>query len=468
MRAKCWLIAEPELRLSSKILAAARLRELPVQSCALNSLPDVPGCPGNLIALDFKSLRRLSASDRTKLTRQVAAGATCYLGGDLAEGEHYSLSPLASVVFQIGRLDECSGYQFTCHRLLPSALRGEDVRARGALPVARGLPQAAQPLLVARGPDGSQYAPAFVIELGAGLLICDVTDAAALSGTETAKPDPARLVRLLENPATRATVVASLVAVDRAAGRDSSRPVGCDIVIDDRPVNLDYFNVGALRNFLEYLERRCPGVHVDFGWTPDQSRPSHRYVNTLKHFNTGFLWHGLLHHIDHRTIANPEVDFAEGHRLVEDISRRYQVKFQRVMVFPYEKDTESCVALLKREGFIAKAETPDDTKRAMTADTAEFELSRGATSSRFATLTRDSFEKLTRDRMLARAAIGLPIIAALHPRDVALRRLAKLRPDRGSAAALGDLLDFISTKGLRPEPLEQIAEDVLASGANYG
>jgi hypothetical protein len=124
-----------------------------------------------------------------------------------------------------------------------------------------------------------------------------------------------------------------LVAFDRALGRDADRPVGCHIVLDDRPVNLDYFNFRTLRNFLRYLTDRSPGIHIDFGWTPDQNRPSRRYVEAIKQFNAGFVWHGLLHHIDHRSIARPELHFARGQHLAKEISGRYQVRFQPAMVF---------------------------------------------------------------------------------------------------------------------------------------
>ncbi len=69
-------------------------------------------------------------------------------------------------------------------------------------------------------------------------------------------------------------------------------------------------------------------------------------------------------------------------------------------------------------------------------------------------------ERLTRDRMLARALLGLPIIAAAHPRDVGLVRLAGLRRARGSFAHFDPVVRFAAEKHLRSASLEEIAQRV--------
>jgi hypothetical protein len=187
-------------------------------------------------------------------------------------------------------------------------------------------------------------------------------------------------------------------------------------------------------------------------------------VEAIKHFNAGFVWHGLLRHIDHRSIARPEVHFARGQRLVKEISQQYQVRFQPVMIFPYEKDTAGCVALLKREGFIAKAQTLDELVPAGAIIQREPSgSSEHSAGTGFATLLRDSIETLTRDRMLARSALGMPIIAAAHPRNAGLRRLSKFRPGQQAGEEFNDLLDFATTKKLRPQSLEQLAYDQIAN-----
>jgi len=461
MKTRCWLIGEPGRRLSSQLQAASRGLALEIRG--FDALSNISRAAGTLIALDFDCLQRLAPGARANLSEQIKAGATCYVGGGLPAGAHYSLEPLASVDFQVVVNYPSQGYTLTAQPLLPAALRGELVDGSYNIPVARGLSELAQPLILVRAGDGGMAPSLFAVEQGSGVIICDL--AGCGGAADAGNRSSLSLLRLLENASLRPAIVGPLVAFDRAAGRDPARPLGCNIVIDDRPANLDYFNVGALRAFLGYLARRCPEIHVDFGWTPDQNRPSYRYVETLKQFNAGFVWHGLLHHIDHRTVASPELDFEQGRLLVADISERYQVRFQPVMVFPYEKDTGACLALLERAGFIAKAETPDETSAATDGEAravTESEMSGGGAYRHFITLNRDSIETLTRDRMLARAALGMPIIIAAHPRDVALRRLAKLRRNGRSVANFDEMLDFVIAKGLRPQSLEQLALNELA------
>ena len=68
--------------------------------------------------------------------------------------------------------------------------------------------------------------------------------------------------------------------------------------------------------------------------------------------------------------------------------------------------------------------------------------------------------------MLARAALGMPIIAAAHPRNAGLRRFVKTRRDSEALADFDDVLDFMATKKLRFESLEELAVEALAAGAN--
>jgi hypothetical protein len=65
--------------------------------------------------------------------------------------------------------------------------------------------------------------------------------------------------------------------------------------------------------------------------------------------------------------------------------------------------------------------------------------------------------------MLARAALGLPIIAAAHPKDAALKRLALLRRDAGSMARFDQTAEFAAEKRLRPGSLELIAREMIAA-----
>jgi hypothetical protein len=468
MKEKCWLIGEGSRRWLPSFEAASR--GLPLRGWRYGPLADIPAKPGAIIAVDFDNFQGLATSARVSLREKIIAGATCYIGGG-SVGRQYSLTPLAPVMFEVERQARSPRHTFTAHPLLPAVLRGESIEHCYTILAARGLPELAQPLTLARTGDGLMATTLFAIKLGAGVIICDLIVRSQVGGT--VKSTPSLLLRLLENPASRLGIIGPLVAIDRALGRDADRPVGCDIVLDDRPVNLDYFNIRKLRNFVGYLTDRCPGIHIDFGWTPDQSRPSRRYVEAIKEFNAGFFWHGLLHHIDHRSIGRPELHFMRGQHLVEEISERYQVRFQPVMVFPYEKDTADCVDLLKRKGFIAKAETTDH----VTAGTSSFEESdvtitpeavSNDASSGFAILGRDSIETVTRDRMLARAVLGMPIIAAAHPRNAGLRRWSKIRPDRQAGEEFNEVLDFIAAKKLRPRSLEELAHDQIATRKSLG
>lgn len=463
MKGKCWLIGESPRRWSSDFQAASR--GLLVQSCRDGEMADIPAKPGVLIAVDLDHLQCLDPSARVSLREKIMAGATCYIGGGLV-GRQYSLRPLAPVVFEVALQAGSPRHMYTAHRLVPAALRGESVEHCCDISLAPRLPVVAQPLALVPTGDGSMAAPLFAIDVGAGVIICDLTASSQIGATVNSTAS--LLLRLLEHPARRLEIIGSVVAFDRALGRDADRLVGCDLVLDDRPVNLDHFKVRTLRNFLGYLKDRCPGIHIDFGWTPDQNRPSRRYVEAIKQFNAGFVWHGLLHHIDHRSIARPELHFARGRQLVAEISERYQVRFQPVMVFPYEKDTADCVALLKREGFIAKAQTldqviPAELPKAEPIRSVENSAGRG-----FATLARDSIESLTRDRMLARAVLGMPVIAAAHPRNAGLRRLPKIGPCQPTGEEFNEVLDFVAAKKLRPQSLEELAYDQISASENSG
>jgi hypothetical protein len=80
-------------------------------------------------------------------------------------------------------------------------------------------------------------------------------------------------------------------------------------------------------------------------------------------------------------------------------------------------------------------------------------------------LERHAVGKLSRERMLARAALGFPIIAAAHPKDVALKRFALLRRDAGSADYFDEVAGFAAEKKLRPEALGVIAGERIAAQA---
>ncbi|HWJ40351.1 MAG TPA: hypothetical protein VNT29_04440, partial [Candidatus Limnocylindrales bacterium] len=116
--------------------------------------------------------------------------------------------------------------------------------------------------------------------------------------------------------------------------------------------------------------------------------------------------------------------------------------------------------LLRRAGFAAKVESmggnpPADYYRLRGV---EDEPSFG---DEFSVIYRDSIEVLTRDRMLALATLGMPVIALAHPRDLALRRFR--RGDPADMSYFDSVLAFAAEKSLRPMTLEEIAAEVPAA-----
>ncbi|HJU28387.1 MAG TPA: hypothetical protein VJ718_04410 [Candidatus Binataceae bacterium] len=462
MKAKCWLIGNPDGSFPSNAQAAARMRGLSLFFCpaAEGELRALPAHNRTLLAISFERMRSLSRVEKRRLSESVMSGATLYVRGGLRRGEPLDLAPFMPSTAEAPGEIATSSYRFTFDPLLPRVLHGEHAEGDFRIPAARGLGRQGRPLLVAREADSTLWPALFAIEHGDGIVLCDLHDDVS---------DERPLLRRLENSATMPGAIGAVIAAERAAGLRPEITPSFNIVIDDRPANLDYFNVHSLRAFLSHLGDRCPGVRVDFAWTPDQSRPSRRYIETLKEFNTGFVWHGLLHHVDHRTVEDPRRDFALGRRLVDEISRRYEVEFQPVMVFPFEKDTAGSIAVLKRAGFIAKAESHDDTAAAEISGAESLsDVGADERDRNFTVLERHDVGALSRERMLARAALGLPIIAAAHPRDVALKRFSRLRRDGGSADCFDEVTGFAAEKKLRPEALEQIAHEMIAARAAAG
>jgi hypothetical protein len=459
MKANCSLIdsCEREASTSTMVLEVARLHGVSIdrRSFSSDSVPADLAAAGSLIATTFDRLRHLSPAAQAHLKAEVARGATLYVKGPASPGLRCALAPFAEGQFLVSRPTIAAGYRMTDHPMLPGALRNEERPRPFATSIALGTPSGAQPLLLARGVDGIERPAIFAVRSGTGVVLYDL-------GPENSAGNVATLATL-EDPTSLPWAVGTLAAA-RKAWKLRTEESQVNLVIDDRPANFDYFNCSQMLGFLRHLEHHCPGVHVDFAWTPDQSHPSRRYLAAMKEFRVGFVWHGLLRHVDHRSIADLSAEFAAGRRLVEQISAAYDVRFQSVMVFPFERATPRCDEFLHGHGFIAKAQTPPEPKpkaKANERDAMAAAAARpapGATRKQFVVLERFPVERLTRDRMLARAALGLPIIAAAHPADLGLRRLAGIRPRaRGSFAHFDPVLRFAAEKHLQPRSLEEIA-----------
>jgi hypothetical protein len=159
-------------------------------------------------------------------------------------------------------------------------------------------------------------------------------------------------------------------------------------------------------------------------------------------------------------VTDYESQLDAGRARVDEITHKYRVRFQPVMIFPYEKDTPRAAELLRRTGFKAKVESmggspPADYYRLPGIGNEPL------SDDQFSVVFRDSIDLLTRDRMLALATLGMPVIALAHPRDLSLRRFR--RGDPTAVSYFDSVLTFAAEKSLRPMPLEQIAAEVPAA-----
>ncbi len=452
---KCWLIGN---RAGQSPIAAseiARLRGLDLESCTFDDgLPALIGAERQLIALSFDTLNELAAEQKLRLRRLVENGAAVYLRGALAHGRNVSLAPLADVQFECV-IKAAAGYRLASHWILPVALAKEEACLRMNLPIATGLPANASPLILGMLHGGDEMPTAFAIEIGAGVVICDLN-----ADRETVGQS---LISQLSDPENRLAAITALAAVDHAAGRDLSLSAPINLVIDDRPINHDFLNIGRTGEFLRRLDSLCPGIHTDFAWTPNQTRVYRRYVSILRGHNTGFVWHGFLRHLDHRSIMDLETDLTLGRKFVREIALKYEVRIQPVMIFPYEKDSPACDSLLRRSGFVAKVESFDPDPQVVPS--AYFRLRSGASndsdSAPFSVLLRDEESRLSRNRMLALAALGLPIIALAHPNDLGVQRFRPTREAMGPTY-FDRVLGFAKEKSLRPMSLENVALEMPA------
>jgi hypothetical protein len=77
----------------------------------------------------------------------------------------------------------------------------------------------------------------------------------------------------------------------------------------------------------------------------------------------------------------------------------------------------------------------------------------------FPVMRRFAISQLNRDRMLALAALGLPLIAVAHPHHVGLKR-SPLSNGKGDISCFDAVMRFAREKHLRPASLEKLAAEV--------
>ena len=323
-------------------------------------------------------------------------------------------------------------------------------------PGAERLNPAIEELLTVRHVDGVERAAIFALRYGSGCVIYD------LHTQDDTGADASIVARLARREVLHRDIGA-LVAANRAAGMEPAELPPFDLTIDDRPVNFDHFNVAPLSALLRHIDHLCPGTHTDFAWTPRHTSPCRGYLEAMKEFSTGFVWHGLYRHVDHRLISHPAAELTEGTRMIRQIERRFGIRFQPIMIFPFERSTPKQFPLLVQAGFLAVVEEPrhpsssDPNLLGYLGDSLP---ARVDATSGFTVLYRYLAASLTRERMLAMAALGLPIIAVAHPDEVGLKRLSRFWDRGGDISHFDEVLKFASSKGLPPRSLEDIAGDV--------
>jgi len=420
-----------------------------------NALPGQISQP-SMIALSPSHLQELSCTHRSHIANLVGQGATLYVRGLLRGHSTLDLMPFASMKLVIAPEMRAVSYRFTASPMIPAALADEQVP--GVLFEAcapEHLGSSIEQLLVVRHFDGVERAAIFALRYGKGCVIYD------LQNEHEASADIPIAARLAHRD-TLCREIGALVAANRVAAIESPALPPFNLTIDDRPANFDHFNVETISSLLRHIDHLCPGAHTDFAWTPRHSSPCRGYIEAMKKFSVGYVWHGLYRHVDHRVIAHPATELAKGARMVGRLQHRFGVRFQPIMIFPFERSAPDQFPLLVRAGFIAAAEEPRPTSRLDPSVPGYLAGSVPAhvDGSGLTVLYRHQAAALTRERMLAMAALGLPIVAFAHPDEVGLKRLSGFWDRGGSVSHFDEVLKFASSKRLPSRSLEDIAIEV--------
>ncbi|MGH7905984.1 MAG: hypothetical protein ACREP6_05095, partial [Candidatus Binataceae bacterium] len=293
MRGNCWLIADSDGGYPAAITPFARLRKLAVRFHPGGSHAITAQGKRDLIAARLDTAKRLDRDAADALRRSVESGATLYLRGGFGSDVTESLRPVADFSFSVSAPFHAEAMTFTSHRMIPQAAENEAVKVDFAA-AAAGLPDSrAEPLVMLRESGGSPRPAVFALRAGAGMIICDLARETPPQGCAAGSLDIA-------------AGLGPLLAANRAADVEPKFPAAFNIVVDDRPINYDYFSILRLARLLEHVTGRMPEVHVDFAWTPSQMRPANGYLALLKRFGAGFVWHGFYQHVDHRSLINPD------------------------------------------------------------------------------------------------------------------------------------------------------------------
>lgn len=406
-----------------------------------------------LITLRWNDWARLPDESALGLVGLVSEGAVLYVGGGVEPGRSYSLKPFSNRWFETS---ECSGsYRLADSGPIPYVLRGESFNTDASILGARGLEGDIRVIASATAEQGAALPIVFASAHGNGWVIYD------LANEHGAESETTPIISRLIDPVRRVRELGSLIAADLAAGRDFEHPGFYNLMLDDRPINHDHLCTGRLHRWLSHMRRLAPDFRLDCAWIPSQARPTRRYVEILKEFNVGFVWHGFLNHTDHSQIADPSEHLRRGREMVRLISERFGVTIQPMMIFPMDRRNEESVRCLRDGGFEAMAEYAEVHPQHENYLPAYLRYStplRHAGSIGFAAMRRHPVQAINRDLMLALGALGLPVIAVAHPFHIGLKRFPwKVKED---TAYFDGVIRFAVQKNLRPRPLMDLFNEI--------
>jgi hypothetical protein len=455
----CILIADSRYEAFPRVAAQmAMLRGLVCWrlDLAQGRLPDIRSGRSVLFAMSYSTLRSLKPADARRLRAQVENGNKLYVRGGFKDGQRCPFAPFGPGHFEVLAKQHTAGYSFTDHHLVPAVLRNERVIADMALPVALGTDRSADVLTAAHQPAAPKLPITFAVDCGSGSVIYDL-----LPDEVPVSPDTA-VVDRLSDAASRCWDTGALIAVNHAQGRPSEKVPAYNLTLDDRPRNRDHFSTTRTRKWLEHIDSSCPGAHVDFAWTPIDNHPNTGYVRTVRRYNTGFAWHGLWQHCDHREVKDFAADFAKGETLVRAICRRYGVTFQPVMVFPYLHVSLESVKFVAQAGFAGAVRESEPALQTLPSFMVRSTPFDDLYDNRFPAVRRLEPNLLTRGVMLANAALDLPVITCAHPVQVGLQRWSALyNPRYRPSVPFEHVLTFAREKRLVAMSLEEICAQAL-------
>ena len=403
---------------------------------------------GGLIVLSG-ARRALAYEQMREILWQLEHGAVVYIGLSSECHEICEIWELIDGPMRVAPAAALTSYRARKSQLVARLLEGESDDVSFASAWFEQVPCGFELLFTGRRCTGAEVPLVIGRKFGAGALILDATTATGRSR-----------VALLElaRPEVRVQSLGALAAAHLALEKAGWKGPPICLTIDDRPANFDYFNVCALRRFLGRTRSALPNVHIDFAWTPDQRRPSNRYVAVLKDFGAGFVWHGFYRHVDHRLIADLDAEMSRGRDAVRTIEQRHGVNFQPVMIFPFERNGPEADQALAKSNFLAKVQSVDNhVRRLPCPERVSAEFNGNGVSRTLLLLRRASAPVFDRDTMLATCLLAKPLIASGHPYEVGLDRLCAVRGGGREESFFEGVLDFARSKALRSASLAEIS-----------